>query len=169
MWGRRRKELDDRLARIERALETLSQPRSEPAGANTDTIAKLLGTMMTTNVDLVGSMGDLAVRSVARRNGIRGGTSNARTATRDRDGKFLPRERRARRPAQDEPRCPLCIDPHYANVTIPMVQAHRQHEAARNARMETGYDRTDTDESAQSDPGESTGADYANGAGAAVH
>jgi hypothetical protein len=118
---------------------------------------------MTSNVDLVGAMGDLAVRSVARRNGIRGGTRNAQTAERSRDGKFLPKNRRVERSA---PRCMLCrFGESYPNVTIDMVKEHRAHlEARRQDDSSTRGDDGQQHEHESDQPDESAGASgYRNG------
>jgi hypothetical protein len=131
----------ERFEAIERALSELLKRSESPAAApaaapSTDAVANLLGKMMESNVDLVGAMGDLAVRSVARRNGIRGGTQNARTAQRDRDGKFLPKENRARRrsAARTGPLCELCeFGENYPGVTVDMIKAHRAHNRTRGA------------------------------------
>ena len=136
---------------MERALEALLKRADDalaaapPAPAATDAIAKLLGTMMSTNVDLVGAMGDLAVRSVARRNGIRGGQRNAQSAERSRDGKFLPKYRRIER---GRPSCALCKDPMTREVTIQMIQEHRLHEQQqRSGEDERESDRADAEPS----------------------
>lgn len=154
----------ERLDRIERAIEELlKRDTAPPAGAPSgDSLTNLLGSMMKNNVDLVGAMGDLAVRSVARRNGIRGGTSNARTAQRDRDGKFLPKNRRERRAAG--PVCPLCrYGESFPGVTIDMVNAHRAH---RERAMQYGAaqegENGQSDESDQPDESDGSGG-YRNG------
>jgi hypothetical protein len=138
----------ERLDRIERMLEALATkvdaPHARPA---TDAVADLLGKMMASNVDLVGAMGDLAVRSVARRNGIRGGTRAAATATRDKNGKFLPKRIRER----SAPVCALCrYGEGYPGVTIDMIKTHRAH-------TQSGYQGYEghNDDSTPTDPTES--------------
>jgi hypothetical protein len=139
----------ERFERLERMLEQLAtkldSPHPPAATATPDAMANLFGSIIKSNVDLVGSMGDLAVRSVARRNGIRGGAANIRTARRDPDGKFLPKSRRAR----EEPRCALCrYGENYAGVTIDMIQKHRAHLAAQQETQNDRHDETDqSDES----------------------
>jgi hypothetical protein len=147
VFGRTR----DRLDRLERFLESLAhkldnlaaQPAAPPA--SNDAMAKLFGTIISSNVDLVGAMGDLAVRSVARRNGIKGGARNAQTAQRDGAGKFLPKRRIERAAA---PRCKLCLyGESYPGVTVDMVKEHRTHLEARERREENAGESTDAPES----------------------
>lgn len=141
---------------IEKLADKLeAAPATPPPGA-LEPVAKLLGSMMQSNVDLVGSMGDLAVRSVARRNGIRGGTSNARTAQRDKEGKFLPKSARRRRDEPRTPRCPLCAyGENYPGVTIDMIKEHRAHLQAREERSRWGDEYDDgRDEHRAEEPGD---------------
>jgi hypothetical protein len=147
VFGRTRERID----RIERMLESLTQKLDQlgapaPAAApSSDAFANLLGTMMTSNVGLVGAMGDLAVRSVARRNGIKGGTRNIQTAERSRDGKFLPKRRIV---AASKPRCMLCTyGESYPGVTVDMVKEHRAHLEARDRRFEDAGESSDAPES----------------------
>lgn len=119
----------ERLERLERSVDRILEAIEAKQSARTDPLesfAKLFGTMASSQSDLVASLGEIAVRSAARRAGIRGGSTRARTAERRPDGKFLPR-----RHVEAKPSCPLCIDPNYRYVTIPMIQEHRRHEEAR--------------------------------------
>ncbi len=154
--------LEKMVAELLRRTEAPPAPSSAPSG---DAMANLFGGMLKANVDLVGAMGDLAVRSVARRNGIRGGAANIRTAQRDRDGKFLPK-RRTMEPRK--PICPLCrYGESYPGVTVDMVKEHRAHLEARE-RGDRADDREQTTAGESSDEFNS-GDQSPNGASGPIH
>jgi hypothetical protein len=152
----------DRLDRIERVLEQLAARLDTPAPAPTagpfDALANLLGGAMKNNVDLVSAMGELAVKSVARRNGIRGGNRNIQTAQRDGRGQFLPKRTRL----DARPRCPLCKDPSYRDVTISMITEHRRHTADDSIAAQGREEHEHIHEPNQSDQGDGSGS-YRNG------
>jgi hypothetical protein len=120
----------ERFERLEKMLEELTRaitapPPAAPEGPNaTAIIAEAFGKMAGNQTDLFASMSDLAMKSAARRMGIRGGTKRALTAERRADGKFAVKRLRDDRGR----RCPLCVNPMERNVSIPMIQEHRQHE-----------------------------------------
>jgi hypothetical protein len=129
----------ERFERLERSLEqitTLLQQREAPAprGDVAETLAKVFAAQAGSQVDLVNAFGEIAVRSARRNAGIRGGRARTASARRDENGRLLPNPNSPRsRAVARVPECPLCLDPNYRAVDIPMIQAHRQHEAARMA------------------------------------
>jgi hypothetical protein len=151
----------ERLERIERLLDGLAKElASKPTTAPLEPTAVLgqaFGAMASNQGELFHSLTDLALKSAARRMGIRGGTKRALTATRQRDGRF----ERARRITQAENDCALCEDENYRHPTIPMIIEHRRHEGQREAR------RTQNGYSSPSQSSTDTGSAYANGLAAA--
>lgn len=139
----------ERFERLERQLEELIRAISEkpekPVSPDAMSIlATALGAQTTGQAEMFKAFGDIAVKSVARRNGIRGGTKRAATAERRANGTYLPK----RRAVTVEPQCHLCEDPYYPHVTIAMIEAHRVHEQMRMSHMRAvvpGSNR-DTDE-----------------------
>lgn len=124
----------ERFERLERQLEGLAEavrdlktPSRAEAG---ETFAKLLGTTLESQSNMFASLGEIAVRSAARRAGIKGGTQRARTAERRQNGQFLPKQQRR----DDRFCCELGRNPMTRDVTIPMIIAHREHEAEARAR-----------------------------------
>lgn len=152
MWGRNRERIEQLERKVDRLLDKLESLASAPPPQSNaaETFAKLLGTTMQSQADLVGSLGDIAVRSVARRNGIKGGTRNVQTAQRDRAGKFIPKSRRI---AADKPRCELCTNPLYPHVTIEMIQAHRAHTREGEQVGNNNPERTDQSTDERADDG----------------
>jgi hypothetical protein len=157
MWFRTRRRLEDierAIARIADRLEHLGEkPNHAEAG---ETFAKLLSAAMESQSNLVGSLGEIAVRSAARRAGIRGGTRRAQNAERDNAGKFLPRRRR-----EMVPTCRLCADPLIRDPSIAEIQAHRVHEA-RRVNREASTQPSEPNRVEPDEPGTS-GQDYRNG------
>jgi hypothetical protein len=122
-WANR--ELGEKLDRV---IEKLNE-RPAPATPEAATVlAQAFGQQAGAQAEIFKSFGELAMKASARRMGIRGGSTRARTGVRDDKGKFIPMKR-VNAP-QRQPDCPLCRDPSYSRVTIPMIQAHRQHEQA---------------------------------------
>lgn len=142
MWGRKRRELIERLASLEQAVKALiDAPRPSHPDATAilaDAFTKSAGNQ----ADLVKQIGDIAISSAARQMGIRGGRRRAQNAERTPRGRFLPRREAT------QPRCPLCIDPNYSHVTISMIQEHRRHEAARQNALFNGGNEDAVDASA---------------------
>jgi hypothetical protein len=137
----------ERFERLEKLLEELTRaitapPPSAPAepGA-TAIIADAFGKMAGNQTDLFAAMSDLAMKSAARRMGVRGGTKRALTAERRADGKFAVKRLRDDRAQRGRWCCELGRDPMMRNPTIPMIQAHRIHEQEAESRArEASYD-----------------------------
>lgn len=126
----------ERWDRIERLLEKLieAKPAEAPPSSKLDAaavLAEAFGKMAGGQADLFSSLGDLAMKGAARRMGIRGGTRRALTAQRQTNGKFMRARKVGERRHGYDPNCGLCVDPATRNVTIPMIQGHKQHEAER--------------------------------------
>lgn len=125
MFGTRKRldAIERSIGELSAKLEKAAEPRQPNMG---DALASLLGKTIDGQANMVGALGDLAIRGAARRMGIRGGTKRASDAERSKTGKFLPRRRR------EETDCRLCDDPMSRNLTIQEIQTHRTHEASRN-------------------------------------
>jgi hypothetical protein len=136
----------ERFERLEKMIEDLTRaitapPPAPPEGPNaTAIIAEAFGKMAGNQTDLFASMSDLAMKSAARRMGIRGGTKRALTAERRADGKFAVKRLRDDRAQRGRWCCDLGRDPMYRNPTIPMIQAHRIHEQEADARAREARD-----------------------------
>jgi len=158
LWGRRRRERDEAMQRtLDAILAKLSAEPAAPRVDATAVLAEAFGKAADNQSSFVGALSELALKSSARRMGIRGGTKRALTAERQPNGKFAVSRRRI----GAGPRCPLCKDPNFRDVTVPMIQAHRQHEleaAQQRLPLEERYDHDDSDTA--TDP---QGGNYQNG------
>jgi hypothetical protein len=158
MWFRRRREQQER---IERALEAIIQKLSaEPVAPKVDAtavLAEAFGHASHNQTEFIGALSELALKSSARRMGIRGGTKRALTADRQSDGKFA----RAKRITDERKlRCRLCKDPMIRDPQIWEIQQHRMHEGQR---AEGDYVNPEiVDPTNQPEPGPSS--NYSNGA-----
>lgn len=121
--------IEDALAKavdnLSKLVEKIDEAKASGSPNSGEVVATLLGKTLDNQASLVHEFGEIAVKTAAKRLGIRGGTKRAATAERDRKGRFLDRAR------VSETRCPLCTDPMHRPVTIEMIQRHRQHEQAR--------------------------------------
>jgi hypothetical protein len=157
----------ERLEKLEKLVEELTRhvtaapaPTQENPNA-TAIIAEAFGKMAGNQADLFGAMSDLALKSAARRMGIRGGTKRALTAERQANGKFAV-AKRLRAPGKSD--CRLCNDGMIRDPQIWEIQEHRKHELQR----ESGYRNDTRAEDAASDQPEPAGAGaYQNGAASA--
>jgi hypothetical protein len=125
----------ERIERLEKLVEELTRHVTAPAPVQenpnaTAIIAEAFGKMAGNQADLFGAMSDLALKSAARRMGIRGGTKRALTADRQPNGKFAVSPKRLR--AQRKSDCRLCDDPMIRDPQIWEIQRHRQHELDGN-------------------------------------
>jgi hypothetical protein len=138
----------ERLERLEKMIEELTravtaQPPAAPDAPNaTAIIAEAFGKMAGNQTDLFASMSDLAMKSAARRMGIRGGTKRALTAERRSDGKFAVMKRLRDDRARGKWCCELGRDPMFRGpgLSVAMIQAHRIHEQQADARAREARD-----------------------------
>jgi hypothetical protein len=139
----------ERLERLEKLIEELTRAISAPPPATpegpgaTAIIADAFGKMAGNQTDLFAAMSDLAMKSAARRMGIRGGTKRALTAERRSDGKFAVKRLRDDRAQRGRWCCELGRDPMFRGpgLSVEMVKQHRIHEQEAEARArEASYD-----------------------------
>jgi hypothetical protein len=147
--------------RLEKMIEELARhvtaPPAEPAINATAVLADAFGKVAGNQTELFSAMSDLALKSAARRMGIRGGTKRALTAERQANGKFAV-AKRLRAPRRSD--CRLCDDPMIRDPQIFEIQEHRKHEQQR----ETGYRNDARSEDSATDQSESVGSGpYQNG------
>ena len=121
MFGRVRA-LERKIDELTAAVAALA---ARPAGPDAlAVITQALAAASSSQTEMIGTLGDIAIRGAARRMGMRGGASRMRDVERDTKGRMLPSRRR--RP-QVTSGCALCADPHRQDVTTEMVAAHRAH------------------------------------------
>jgi hypothetical protein len=129
--------------RLEKLIEELARhvtaPPAEPAINATAVLADAFGKVAGNQTELFSAMSDLALKSAARRMGIRGGTKRALTAERQPNGKFAV-AKRLRAPRKSD--CRLCDDPMIRDPQIWEIQRHRQHELDGNNHGRE-YDQSD--------------------------
>lgn len=174
MFGRTRKRFEElertieKLAdRFDAAIEKLAERHPPTTPDATAVLAQAFGAVAGNQAEMVKSLGDLAMRGAARRMGIRGGSKRAQTGQRDERGKFIPMKR-VNPPASRQPTCPLCIDPTYRDVTIPMIQAHRDHERLRYAALQPAEAQFEPHRSANHDSSDNPNADDPEPAGSGL-
>jgi len=153
----------ERIERLEKLVEELTRHVTAPPapaqdGPNaTAMIVEAFGKMAGNQTDLFGAMSELALKSAARRMGIRGGTKRALTAERQANGKFAV-AKRLRAPGKSD--CRLCNDGMIRDPQIWEIQEHRKHELQR----ETGYrNETRAEDSAPDQPEPAGPGAYQNG------
>lgn len=135
----RKKVLLERLEKVEQMLaQVLEQRTSTPDPSLATAFGSLAAAVegglaarykAASELDLE----EMKLRAEARQRIARsrraGGQARARAGARDATGRFLPG--RAGAPASD---CALCLNPHFSRPTVQMIQTHRLHEAAIEAR-----------------------------------